>query len=652
MAASVAGFFEVNTRLDLPAGLQVGRLYFIKDEGVILVNHGDRQVSYGGGSGGGGGGNVDIRLTALEEAMRDIQLADVEEVKATLASMQTEITAFETETGQDLTTVKAQVATAQTELDTFEGKTTQDILTVSDALAAVKTTIEDILENIDPELVDKLTALAGQVSALLLRFPVGRISTIETAQTTLRNILTAQGISSASGGTTTLVNRVTALEAGGGGGGADPRVDAIINALGRDGYFLPVVDPIEILPPTSGTKTWFNITWLNGVFGTAPRQNGSIKFTPKFACNYANTATVDGMVTALGGTLTPIASSGSYTHTIADLWECVSFWAVNLGTTTTVFVWFWDGSKFELTAYDKADFLVKAAAGDFDVEPRPLPPAFDDIGDTPVEKVISATATGAMASTNSLMFSKTGAILTITPYGSATAHTIGVASDALPDGYTSIAGPVSLYDITSSVNIELGDTPSIVKMVASGTDVVYTAVGRDLNDPTNFYKLVFFRESWRADHTADELMAMFYQDPPLTRFVKSLPIAPEYKTLTTLSTGLRSWNQGDGFSITKPSSGSGLVYRFDTDTRIRKPGSGSEADSIVNGSTLGFSGVITTASANTDVTVAMYDNTNHSYFGTLEFWTNDDIRVRVREEYDTDDNVNWSSSYVTIWRMS
>jgi hypothetical protein len=41
------GFMEVETRTDLPPQLDVGTLYFLKDKGLIIVNHGDRMVEYG-----------------------------------------------------------------------------------------------------------------------------------------------------------------------------------------------------------------------------------------------------------------------------------------------------------------------------------------------------------------------------------------------------------------------------------------------------------------------------------------------------------------------------------------------------------------------------------------------------------------------------
>jgi hypothetical protein len=67
--------YEIDYKFELPERLEVGAMYFVKDEASIYINHGDKVVVYAGGGGGGGGGLPPSGFWAIKEGGTSAQTA-------------------------------------------------------------------------------------------------------------------------------------------------------------------------------------------------------------------------------------------------------------------------------------------------------------------------------------------------------------------------------------------------------------------------------------------------------------------------------------------------------------------------------------------------------------------------------------------------
>jgi hypothetical protein len=119
MLATDVVFMEVATKTDLPPQLDVGTLYFVKDQAVIWVNHGDRVSEYGGAA----TREMLDKLAAMDEEHRAMVDALKNDMAETLA--------------EDIATVRDELANmAQEARDSLDeiADVTEELKDITDAL--------------------------------------------------------------------------------------------------------------------------------------------------------------------------------------------------------------------------------------------------------------------------------------------------------------------------------------------------------------------------------------------------------------------------------------------------------------------------------------------------------------------------------------
>jgi hypothetical protein len=248
------------------------------------------------------------------------------------------------------------------------------------------------------------------------------------------------------------------------------------------------------------------------VFGTAPRQNGSIKFTPKFNCEFAINKDPQELRAMLNAdAFTPWTANQSHTYETPLLWQHVVFYAVRLGSTTVVFKWYWDGTKFTLTAMTKEYFIANADT--FVNDPEPQIPLWPDIGDTPVVKYLNITTTSGSASTDSMLISKMDDEAWVTGHSALSGtHYLQYATGTIDVMYGNlITGTYTPVLWQGSAVIPVGEGAlAVLQTRDSPRQKVYMAVGPDPTEPETFWKIFCFNDTWLKAHTADDLKAEFY----------------------------------------------------------------------------------------------------------------------------------------------